>query len=45
MAYDVDFWYISQNACQITTTFTPFSEDEEESIYRQRRFFCDGRSI
>ena len=31
MAYDVDFWYISQNACQITTTFTPFSEDEGES--------------
>lgn len=39
MAYDVDFWYISQNACQITTTFTPFSEDEEESIYMDNEDF------
>ena len=33
MAYDVDFWYISQNACEITTTFTPFSDNKEECIY------------
>ncbi|UBV34080.1 hypothetical protein JGY90_10230 [Staphylococcus xylosus] len=33
MAYDVDFWYISQDACQISTDFTPFSEHEKESIY------------
>lgn len=28
MAYDVDFWYVSQDACQITTDFTPFSEHD-----------------
>ncbi|WP_271436803.1 hypothetical protein [Staphylococcus hominis] len=39
MAYDVDFWYISQNACEITSTFTPFSEDEEESIYMDNEDF------
>lgn len=39
MAYDVDFWYISQNACQITSTFTPFSEDKEESIYMDNEDF------
>lgn len=33
MPYDVDFWYISQDACQISTDFTPFSEHERESIY------------
>ncbi|MCG1698229.1 hypothetical protein MN112_12125 [Staphylococcus epidermidis] len=39
MAYDVDFWYQSQNACQITTTFTPFSDDKEESIYMDNEDF------
>lgn len=33
MAYNVDFWYISHDACQISTDFTPFIEAEEESIY------------
>ncbi|WP_414049800.1 hypothetical protein [Macrococcus animalis] len=36
MAYDVDFWYISQDACEITTDFVPFEKDvsvTEESIY------------
>lgn len=41
MAYDVDFWYISQDACQITTDFTPFSEHEEESIYMKTSDFCE----
>jgi len=35
MAYDVDFWYQSQDACQITSDFTPFSDDQE-SIYEIR---------
>ena len=39
MAYEVDFWYQSQNACQITTTFTPFSDDKEESIYMDNEDF------
>ncbi|WP_337227935.1 hypothetical protein [Staphylococcus succinus] len=39
MAYDVDFWYISQDACQISTDFTPFSEHEEESIYMKTSDF------
>lgn len=36
MAYDVDFWYLSQDACEITTDFVPFEKDvnvTEESIY------------
>lgn len=37
MAYDVDFWYQSQDACQITSDFTPFSDDQE-SIYEIRWF-------
>lgn len=41
MAYDVDFWYISQDACQITTDFTPFSEHEEESIYMKTSDFFE----
>ncbi|EUZ69759.1 hypothetical protein O552_00842 [Staphylococcus sp. M0480] len=39
MAYEVDFWYQSRNACQITTTFTPFSDDKEESIYMDNEDF------
>ena len=39
MAYDVDFWYQSQNACQITTTFTPFSDYKEESIFMDNEDF------
>ena len=39
MAFEVDFWYQSQNACQITTTFTPFSDDKEESIYMDNEDF------
>lgn len=39
MAYDVDFWYISQDACQISTDFTPFIEAEEESIYMKTSDF------
>lgn len=41
MAYDVDFWYISQDACQISTDFTPFSEHEEESIYMKTSDFFE----
>lgn len=41
MAYDVDFWYISQDACQISTDFTPFSEHEEESIYMKTSDFSE----
>jgi hypothetical protein len=41
MAYDVDFWYISKDACQITTDFTPFSEHEEESIYMKTSDFFE----
>jgi hypothetical protein len=41
MAYDVDFWYVSQDACQITTDFTPFSEHEEESIYMKTSDFSE----
>lgn len=39
MAYDVDFWYLTQDACQISTDFTPFSEHEEESIYMKTSDF------
>lgn len=39
MAYDVDFWYISQDACQISTDFTPFSEHEGECIYMKTSDF------
>lgn len=39
MAYDVDFWYLSQDACQISTDFTPFSEHQEESIYMKTSDF------
>lgn len=39
MAYNVDFWYISQDACQISTDFTPFIEAEEESIYMKTSDF------
>ena len=38
MAYDVDFWYQSQDACQITSDFTPFSDDDRKYIYEIRRF-------
>lgn len=41
MAYDVDFWYLSQDACEITTDFTPFSEHEEESIYMKTSDFFE----
>lgn len=41
MAYDVDFWYISQDACQISTDFTPFIEAEEESIYMKTSDFFE----
>lgn len=41
MAYDVDFWYISQYACQISTDFTPFIEAEEESIYMKTSDFFE----
>ncbi|MDN6164479.1 MAG: hypothetical protein L0J01_09880 [Tetragenococcus halophilus] len=41
MAYDVDFWYISQDACQISTNFTPFIEAEEESIYMKTSDFFE----
>lgn len=39
MAYDVDFWYLSQDACEITTDFTPFSDGEEECIYMKTSDF------
>lgn len=39
MAYEVDFWYISQDACEISTDFTPFSEHEKESIYMKTSDF------
>lgn len=39
MAYNVDFWYLTQDACQISTDFTPFSEHEEESIYMKTSDF------
>jgi len=41
MAYDVDFWYISQYACEITTDFAPFSDAEEESIYMKTSDFSE----
>lgn len=41
MAYDVYFWYLSQDACEITTDFTPFSEHEEESIYMKTSDFFE----
>lgn len=41
MAYDVDFWYLSQDACEIRTDFTPFSEHEEESIYMKTSDFFE----
>lgn len=41
MAYDVDFWYLSQDACEISTDFTPFSEHEEESIYMKTSDFFE----
>ena len=41
MAYDVDFWYLSRDACQISTDFTPFSEHEEESIYMKTSDFFE----
>ncbi len=39
MAYDVDFWYQSQDACQITSDFTPFSDDDQESIFMKSEDF------
>lgn len=39
MAYDVDFWYISQDACQISTNFTPFIDADEECIYMKTSDF------
>ena len=41
MAYDVDFWYLQQDACEISTDFTPFSEREEESIYMKTSDFFE----
>lgn len=41
MPYDVDFWYISQDACQISTDFTPFSEHERKSIYMKTSDFSE----
>ena len=41
MAYDVDFWYLSQDTCEISTDFTPFSEHEEESIYMKTSDFFE----
>lgn len=41
MAYNVDFWYLSQDACEIRTDFTPFSEHEEESIYMKTSDFFE----
>lgn len=41
MTYDVDFWYLSQDACEISTDFTPFSEHEEESIYMKTSDFFE----
>lgn len=39
MAYDVDFWYQSQDACQITSDFTPFSDDQESIYMKSEDFF------
>lgn len=39
MAYDVDFWHQSQDACQITSDFTPFSDDQESIYMKSEDFF------